>query len=81
MNPVYHISRMRELVDEFEPSRERSLAATKLDEFEMWLSRCTPTDEALGRDLRAPSALTCNMGHPIGANGMHMVSQDADKHD
>ena len=51
MNPAYHFARMRELLDEHEPSRERSLAATKLDECEMWLARCEPTDEARGRDL------------------------------
>lgn len=50
MNPVYHFARMRALLEEFEPSRERSLAATKLDEAEMWLARCTPTQEALARD-------------------------------
>lgn len=50
MNPTYHISRMRDLIGEYEPSRERSLAATKLDECEMWLTRCTPTQEALARD-------------------------------
>ena len=50
MNPKYHFARMRELLDEFEPSRERSLAATKLDEAEMWLERCSPTEEALNRD-------------------------------
>jgi len=50
MNPKYFLSRMRELLDEFEPSRERSIAATKLDECEMWLARCKPTAEALQRD-------------------------------
>jgi len=35
------IALVRELlVQEYEPSRERSLAATKLDEFELWLTRC-----------------------------------------
>ncbi len=57
MNPRYHVARMRELLEEFEPSRERSLAVTKLDECEMWLARCKPTQEALDRDLmaKAPS--------------------------
>lgn len=50
MNPKYHIDRCRALLDEYEPSRERSLAATKLDEFELWLTRCKPTEEALNRD-------------------------------
>ena len=54
MNPAYHFARMRELLDEHEPSRERSRAATKLDECEMWLARCQPTEEARGRDLAAP---------------------------
>ena len=31
------------------------LAATRLDECEMWLARCKPTAEALGRDLCAPA--------------------------
>ena len=50
MNPEYHIGRCRDLLNEFEPSRERSLAATKLDEFELWLTRCKITEEALNRD-------------------------------
>lgn len=54
MNPNYNFARMRELLDEFEPSRERSLAATKLDECELWLTRCQPTAEALQRDQAAP---------------------------
>jgi hypothetical protein len=55
MNPVYHIARMRELIEEYEPSRERSLAITKLDECEMWLAKCTPAKEALERDQAAPA--------------------------
>ena len=54
MNPSYFFARMRELLDEFEPSRERSLAVTKLDECELWLSRCQPTQDALQRDQAAP---------------------------
>jgi hypothetical protein len=30
------------MLDQFEPSRELSLAKTKLDELEMWLERATP---------------------------------------
>jgi hypothetical protein len=55
MNPKYHIARMRELLEEYQPSRERSVAATKLDECEMWLARCEPTEEALRRDQAAPA--------------------------
>jgi len=55
MSPTFHIGRCRDLRDEFEPSRERSLAVTKLDEFEMWLQRCRPTQEALRRDQAAPA--------------------------
>ena len=55
MNPAYHFARMRELLGEYEPSREKSLAATKLDEAEMWLARATPTEEARNRDLQAPA--------------------------
>ncbi len=54
LNPNYFFAQMRELLEEFDPGRERSLAATKLDECEMWLARCKPTAEALGRDLTAP---------------------------
>jgi hypothetical protein len=50
MNPTYFLARMRELIGEYEPSRELSLAATKLDECEMWLARATPKREALERD-------------------------------
>lgn len=39
------IVKTRDMLDDFKPSRERSLAATKLDEFEMWLARCEPTEE------------------------------------
>jgi len=54
MNPRYYFDRMRDLIEEYEPSRERSLVATKIDEAELWLTRCKPTKEALGRDLTAP---------------------------
>lgn len=50
MNPTYHFAKMRELLSEYKPSRELSLAATKLDECELWLSKCVPTDEAANRD-------------------------------
>jgi hypothetical protein len=54
MNSTYHFSRMRDLLDEYQPSRERSLAATRIDEAEMWLARCEPTTEAANRDQAAP---------------------------
>jgi hypothetical protein len=53
MNSAYHFNRMRELFEEFEPSRERSLAITKLEECQMWLAKCKPTVDALKRDLHA----------------------------
>lgn len=40
------LARMRWLLDQYEPGRERSLAATKLDEFELWLTRCMIKDES-----------------------------------
>lgn len=52
MNPTYHFTRMRELLEEYQPSRELSLAKTKLDECELWLTRCQPTIEALTRDQK-----------------------------
>jgi hypothetical protein len=58
MNPTYHFQRMRDLIEEFEPSRERSLATTKLDEAEMWLARCKPTAVALGRDQEQSRNIT-----------------------
>lgn len=54
LNPIYHFDRMRELLGEFEPSRELSLAKTKLEECEMWLGKCRPTQEALRRDQMPP---------------------------
>lgn len=50
LNPDYFVQLCKDLLNEYEPSRERSLAATKLDEFELWLTRCKPTKEALERD-------------------------------
>jgi hypothetical protein len=44
------INSCREVLNDYEASRERSLAITKLDEFEMWLQRCKPTQEAIDRD-------------------------------
>lgn len=55
MNPAYHFARMREMLDEYELSRERSIAWTKLEECEMWLAKCTPTQEAFQRDQAAPA--------------------------
>ena len=56
MNAAYHFTRMRDLIEEHKPGRERSLATTKLDECEMWLARCERTDEALARDLTPKEA-------------------------
>jgi hypothetical protein len=50
MNPTYHFSRARDMSEEYKPSRERSLVQTKLDEAELWLTKCEPTEEALNRD-------------------------------
>lgn len=55
LNPAYHFDRVREMLDEYEPSRERSLVATKIDEAELWLTRCTVTEEARLRDQVAPA--------------------------
>lgn len=79
MNPDYHFARMRELIEEFQPSRERSLAATKLDECEMWLARCTPTDEAVQRDQAniAPVGYQGPAQHTYttGCDGFHEPGQ------
>ena len=50
MNPTYYFGQMRELLDEYEPSRAKSLAATKLDECEFLLANPTPTEQARQRD-------------------------------
>jgi hypothetical protein len=50
MNPDYYFAQLRDLLDEYKPSRERSLALTKLEECELWLTKCEPTDEAFSRD-------------------------------
>lgn len=54
LNPIYHFEKMRNVLDEFESSRELSLARTKLDECELWLTKCRPTKEAVERDMAAP---------------------------
>lgn len=71
MNPTYHFARVRELLDEFGPSRERSLAATKLDECEMWLARCQPTAEAFNRDQAAPAPVVAQHTWTPGCDGLH----------
>ena len=68
MNPAYHFRRMRELLGEFEPSRERSLAQTKLDEAELWLTRCAPTAEAAGRDR---ASFTDSASEALDAQTLH----------
>ena len=55
LNPKYGFTKMREIVDDYEPSRERSMVLTKLDEAELWLTRCVPTKEARERDQAAPA--------------------------
>lgn len=50
MNPVYHFQRVRDLIEEYVPSRERSLVLIKIDEAELWLTKCEPTEEAKLRD-------------------------------
>lgn len=56
-NPVYYFEKMRELLDEFEPSRELSLAKTKLEECELWLTKCQSRVEAVMRDQQTPDKL------------------------
>lgn len=53
LNPIYHFEKMRDVLNEFEPSRELSLAKTKLEECELWLTKCRPTKEAVERDMAA----------------------------
>jgi hypothetical protein len=54
MNPHYHLDRLRDgLESDYAPGRERALVATKLDEAELWLTRCQPIAEALERDGKA----------------------------
>lgn len=36
---------LRERLEDYEPSRERSLVATKLDEAELWLTRCISKED------------------------------------
>lgn len=49
-NPAYFIQRCRDLLDEYEPSTEKVLAELSLNEFELWIKNCKPTQEALERD-------------------------------
>jgi hypothetical protein len=46
---AYFLARARDVLDEYQPSRERSLVATKIEEAELWLGRCKPTAEAAER--------------------------------
>lgn len=57
INPYYQFSKMRELLEEYKPSRERALVQTKLDEAQLWLTKCEPTEEALKRDQEEPAPL------------------------
>ena len=47
LNPIRQFEAMREMLDQFESSRELSLAKTKLEECELWLSKCRPKIEAV----------------------------------
>lgn len=77
INPVYHFRQMRELLDEYEPSRERSLAATKLDECEMWLAKCTPTRTAVERDQCAPAPEHAGWGQAADVRHRAASARDA----
>lgn len=54
LNPAYQFGKLRDVLGEFEPSRELSLAKTKLEECELWLTKCRPTREAVERDMVEP---------------------------
>lgn len=55
------IEEMRAFINQFAPSRERSLALTKLDECEMWLSRCERQEPVADtRNLRFAYSYTSN---------------------
>lgn len=54
--PNYLFARLRELIGEYEPSEELSIAAVKLAECEKWLSRSTPT-AGLAQRTAAASAV------------------------
>lgn len=49
-NPDYFFDRLRDVLDDYESSRELALVKTKIDEAELWLTKCKPTKEALERD-------------------------------
>jgi hypothetical protein len=51
MEKINAFANLRILLDQYVPSRELSLARTKLDECLMWLDRCEPTAEAIAREL------------------------------
>ena len=50
MNPTYHFARMKELLDEYQPSLTRDSVAYHLEMAERLLKGCDPTEEALKRD-------------------------------
>ncbi|MFY3741624.1 MAG: hypothetical protein HMLIMOIP_002082 [Candidatus Nitrosomirales archaeon] len=55
MNSIYHFNRLRDMLNEYEPSRELSLVKTKIDEAELWLTKCRPTIAARERDQMSSS--------------------------
>jgi hypothetical protein len=72
LNPVYHFEKLREVLDEFQPSRELSLARTKLEECELWLSKCHPRTDALMRDqVSAPASSLGLVPDPNQIDGSH----------
>lgn len=50
LNSKYFFGRLRDVLDDYESSRELALVKTKIDEAELWLTKCKPTKEALERD-------------------------------
>jgi hypothetical protein len=79
LNSIYHFEKMRDVLNEFEPSRELSLAKTKLEECELWLTKCHPTKEAVERDMAAPAPDSTEEGPefdwPVRARNAHNPSR------
>lgn len=58
------LNRVRRAIElAYEPSRERSLAFTKLDECELWLTRCKPRGTEISLEEMRVSVSDC-LGKP-----------------
>ena len=75
-----HLTELRAQLESVQSSREKSLALTKLDEFEMWIARCNMTATASDDQVtvtRHPQLLEWReFTDIVGGNPWAVVSRD-----